>query len=180
LIFNFTSAKNCPAKLNGNCKIPKMCYARKAEYMYKNCIPYRNRQEMYFDECDIIDFVNRVSTMVNNKHRTIKIKYLRFSEAGDFKNQKVLDKFAKCCKQLKKSVPQLIIYGYSAQNNLDFSELRKYATINGQFNRISNKVIIINNIKDIPKEAKFICNGDCHNCTYCKESKGRNIYFVKH
>ena len=46
-IFNMTPAFRCPSEELGLCSIAKICYAKKAERMYPQVTPYREKQEEY-------------------------------------------------------------------------------------------------------------------------------------
>jgi hypothetical protein len=96
------------------------------------------------------------------------IKQFRFSEAGDFANQAAVDKMAEICKLLKAG--GIACYGYTARKDLDFTELKEVATIQGSGFMVSN------NFKFIPKGEKaegcdVTCAGDCRICSICWEGK---------
>ena len=47
VIFNCSSYENCTSRKLGLCSISHVCYAKKAEYLYKQSKAYRDRQEEY-------------------------------------------------------------------------------------------------------------------------------------
>ena len=178
LIFNFSSATNCPSHARGLCKHRDICYALKPEIQYPKCQPYRERQKVWWDSISATEFARTVSKIVDNKQRKVPIRYLRFSEAGDFKDQVGLDKFTTACFHLKLWYDcDLTIYGYSARRDLDFTELMKVASVNGQEFMLTNKIVV----KVPPKNAKHICPGNCRICNYCKRPvKSGVIYIAPH
>ena len=172
MIFNFGSATECPSKKLGLCKVVKICYAMKAERMYKSVLPYRNRQLHYWTNTDARTIADNFIAVIRKK----KVKALRFSEAGDFYNQANLYKFTQVCQLIKAKLPELRIYGYSARHDLDFTELKKYAVIQGSGFVISNAFTVVNEIDT----SKPFCKGDCKTCNLCQFETGLNIQVKKH
>ena len=91
MIFNITSASACPSDELGLCSLgprngDKSCYAYKAERMYKQVLPYRNRQTEWWDHHFSVD------AFVQALRKTTK--FFRFSEAGDFRHQEDVDKMS--------------------------------------------------------------------------------------
>ena len=81
LIFNMGSATNCPSKKLGLCKHCDKCYALKAEKMYPQVLPFRQKQEKYWLNTSI-DLIIDDFVLALTKHKNIK--YVRFNESGDF------------------------------------------------------------------------------------------------
>lgn len=103
-IFNMNSAHDCPNRgtqesgesETGLCQVPwDMCYAGKAERVYKQSLPYRRRQEYLWDCLDPQTFAKAFVRVVERKIKWGNIDSLsevdlRLSEAGDFRtNQDV-------------------------------------------------------------------------------------------
>lgn len=99
-IFNMNSAHNCPNRETqengesetGLCQVPwDLCYAQQSEKQYSAALEYRDRQEFLWDCIDPETFAEAFMMVVERK-----IKYgnlespsdvdVRFSEAGDFRN----------------------------------------------------------------------------------------------
>ena len=178
LIFNFTSATECPSRRLGLCNHPGICYACRSERQYSTtCKPYRDRQKAWWHKVTARQFAQTVDTFVTSR-RKIPIRYLRFSEAGDFEDQESVDKFTEACKLLWLwHEYNLEVYGYTARRDLDFTELMKVASVNGQEFMLTNKIVV----KVPPKNAKHICPGNCRICNYCKRPvKGGVIYIAPH
>lgn len=170
LIFNMTPAKNCPAERLDLCKHSNICYAKKAERMYKQVLPFRIRQAKYWKACNVDQFVNEFIEIVTRKQ--IKIKYLRFSESGDFETQSDVDKLsiiAECLKAINVKV-----YTHTARKDLNFSKVSDNLTVSGSG-------FMIHNNFSVTKDKKLVnCPADCKKCHKCKVSKGKLIYALKH
>lgn len=172
-IFNMTPAKECPSEKLGLCTICNKCYAKKAERMYKDCLPYRYRQMNYWNNIDSNTFVNDFSNILSRKK--IVTKYLRVSESGDFKNQSDVQKLSEIAEQLKGKVK---VYTYTARKDLNFDNLSKNLTVNGSGFMISNNFYVIKNKSEMID--KYICLGDCGKCNLCKSAGYKNIAVLEH
>lgn len=197
LIFNMTSATYCPSRFFGLCPIPDgKCYALKAERLYPGCLPYRRRQEYYFDNrsgrhigCDIYRLIQ--------KHPSLKrIKYIRFSESGDFGRQADVDKLnlaAKICNDLLKrnGKAPLVWYGYSARRYLDFSTADNLLVKGSGHTNGNNGITFSMQLTQAQKGRKtmripgfrksaFVCPGDCSGCSFCKRRNDRPLIIPMH
>ena len=189
MIINMGSAKECPSKKLGLCKIEK-CYANKAEYLYPTVLPFRMRQEHYWLSNDAVTIAEDISYVISfNDRRKVSIKYVRINEAGDFHSHKCLTKLIHIAKML----PNIVFYTYTHRSDI---------VDNGTFKRLpSNLIINCSNFerkglntfkaitsvkvhsmkaifkvrKDILKFADFACFGDCSKCGYCKKQHGKVI-----
>jgi len=171
MIFNMGTATDCISKKMGLCKVGEKCYALKAERMYKDCIPYRERQGSFWKVCSPQEFINQLVL-----EKTSKIKYFRFNEAGDFSTQKDVDKLSKIALTLKKEYG-IVTYGYTARKDLDFSSVN--FIVNG------SSFMAHNNFKYIPKDHPTdmslpVCPGSCKTCNLCKENNGLTIQINQH
>lgn len=171
LIFNMTPAKTCPARKV--CYVRDKCYALKAERLYPSVMPYRIRQRRYWRECTAINFVNRVKKIRKKKRR--KIKYLRFNESGDFRNQKDVNKAIKIATLLKPL--GITTYMYTARKDLDYSK-RRSLVITGSNFMVDNNFKIMSE-KELSKH-KYKCKGNCRYCNLCKTKKRRVIGIKLH
>ena len=110
-----TSVKNCPAK--SMCLISDICYADKAEKRWKQVLPYRLRQEKYWNDVGVMEFINDMMNVIEKREKE-PIEFFRFNECGDFRNQKDITKLSLIASHLKKK--GVITYGYTARKDLDF------------------------------------------------------------
>ena len=160
VIMNMQSATDCTSKKMGLCKLCKKCYAMKAERFYPKNLAYRRYQEQVWKSLS----AERIAQyIVEFSHRKKKhtIKYLRFSEAGDFTTQADVDKMSRIADLLK--AYRIRVYGYTMRKDLDYSQVSKNMVISG------SSFMIHNNFKAVPEtKIKTVCNGDCPNCKLCK------------
>lgn len=168
LIMNMTSAAECPAKARGLCRIPGICYAAKSERQYPNVLPYRRRQAEAWRSQDVKSLARDILQAARPG-----VKYLRFSEAGDFGSQRDVNKMSRLADIL---APRLRVYGYTARRDLNFSKISKNMIVNGSGFMVSN------NFEAIPetKAGDVVCPGDCRVCDLCKASRGVNIKVKYH
>jgi len=91
-IFNLNSAHGCPNRETqeegesdtGLCQVSfSECYAAKAEKMYKQSLPYRQRQAVIWNSLDPDTFAQAFKRVVDRKRNSVDS--LRLSEAGDFR-----------------------------------------------------------------------------------------------
>jgi len=160
IVFNMTSGHDCPSRDHCDCK--DHCYAVADEKLWKTPLAYRRRQTVFWDTLNAKEFVDRMPIP----------RFFRFSEAGDFRTQKDVDKMAEIALLLRLE-HGIWTYGYTNQAQFDFSELEQNATVNGHGFLVSNRVVI----KAKPKTTDDICPGNCRYCDWCKESTGRTIVF---
>ena len=146
-IFNMQSATNCTSKKLGLCKVCNICYAKKAEYLYPSVLPYRKRQEIYWKQTNPDNFVCDFLDAIKNKKT--KIKYLRFSESGDFETQNDLNKLVYIANKLKNY--GIITYVYSARSDLDYSNIGNLK-VNGSGFTVTNNFLAV---KDLPDNLKI-------------------------
>lgn len=76
MIFNMCSAYSCPNRISGLCLVCKHCYALKAEKLYPEVLPYRIRQEKYWNNTDINTIIDDFCNFVSHKY--IKVEYFRY------------------------------------------------------------------------------------------------------
>lgn len=126
LIINFTSAVQCPSLTV--CPVTQMaCYAvagevrlpdvRRKNLMVQNMWAKAIKNNAIGEVFGIAQMYVEISQNTKNP-----IKYIRFNEAGDFINQKILDAAALFASEMKK------LYGvssmaYTAKVNLDFTKI---------------------------------------------------------
>jgi hypothetical protein len=178
-IFNFTPAKSCPSMRKGLCSACKQnanCYARKAEYLYPDVLPYREKQAEFWQHISAEDFVTQF--VVYNATRIKKFTLLRFSESGDFIDQKNVEKAEKIATLLR--LYGIKTYTYTSRSDLDFSKCRNMIITGSNFKKagISNVVKIVKDWKDRPK-GYGKCAMDCRVCNRCM-IRGRMTVIKKH
>ena len=173
LIFNMNSAMDCPSEKLGLCELASKCYAKKAERIYPNVLPFRRRQEQAWKSTTAKEFAESFLSIVKSKKT--KIKYFRFSESGDFDTQADVTKMVKVAKILEKN--GIATYGYTARKDLNFRALRKVATVQGSGFMASNQFFPVSEFTgENPK-----CNGsDCSICKLCKVPMGKKIEVLIH
>jgi len=170
LIINMNSATDCPSRAKGLCKVADKCYAMKAERCYPQVLPYRREQESYWDDTSAEDIANDLRDIIKRKRN--QIKYIRFSEAGDFKGQGDVDKM----KDIASRINSLLFYGYTARNDLNYGDLPSNMIVNGSGFRVSNAFTAVPRIL----EEHTSCPGDCRECNLCKEARGIDIKVLYH
>jgi len=172
LIFNMSSATDCTSKKLGMCSIKHKCYAMKSERMYKNVLPYRRRQQETWKKQTPTEMALELEKLISRKRK--KIEYVRFSEAGDFESQKDVEKLKLFAGLLK----NVIFYGYTARQDLEFKNLPDNLIINGSGFMVDNKIVLVEN-KYLYSHSNP-CEMDCRNCSLCKEKKGIEIAIPIH
>jgi hypothetical protein len=177
-IFNMTSAKECPSDKLGLCAAvidgKNVCYARKAERMYPQVLPYRTRQAEYWATCSVLDFVHDILACIRPKR---PIKALRFNESGDFRSQEDVDKMDEIAAHL--SDYGIKVYGYTSRSDLDYSNVR-YLIVNGSgfWKRgIAGIFRIFKTEQEVPEDYRT-CPADCTKCVRCL--KGNNTAVILH
>lgn len=183
IIFNMGSATNCPSRKLGLCKVCNQCYALKAERLYKEVLPYRERQAEYWNKTDISVILDDFNNYIKSKRK--KVEYFRYNESGDFDSTDDIWKLHCIAATLNKNFG-IITYGYTARKDLLKKYLKNHTlqeffiiklsgyTMNG----ISSTCVIQKN--EIIPENYVLCSGK--NCmTACKLcTKHVNIAFRKH
>ena len=167
VVLNMESATDCSSKKLGLCQHCKICYAMKAERLYPPVLPYRRRQAQQW-QAETVDVIAASVT------RFKKAKYLRFSEAGDFKTQADVDKMSRISEKLK--ALKIKVYGYTARRDLDYSSVSDNMTVNGSGFTVHNQFKVVS--ERVP--GALNCSGSCKTCGLCKTSKNRIINVVKH
>ena len=187
LILNMGSATECPALKLGYCKLGKSCYAYKAERMYKNVKPYRDRQAHYWLNHSAFEIITDFD-VVASKHKKIwaRTKYLRLNESGDFYSRACIAKLNVIASYLKDHY-NITTYTYTARKDLYFKDA--YFLVKGSSNEVGNNGKSIarnkpnfdeNGLYHEAGKAYHECKGDCSICTYCKEKNDIDICFAIH
>ena len=177
-IINFSSATDCKSKKLGLCKLGKKCYAFKPEIRYNNpndpsyCLGARRKNCNAINNSTAQEIANFIIAKAQSKRIKIKIKYLRFSEAGDFRSQADIVKINKIADILKPY--KIKVYGYTARKDLNYKGLSDNIVINGSSFMINNSFTAVKEPRGV------ICKGNCRLCNICKISKGLSIQVKYH
>lgn len=179
-IFNLPAVKTCP---NATKECIKYCYARKAERMYPQVLPFRNRN---LKKSKQKNFVKLISDELSHKQ---KITAIRAHESGDIYSQSYFDKWVNIANKFKDK----IFYAYTKSFWVDLKnkpsnfimiasdDMKKYS--NQQLKKMGyDGRSRVENKGYVAKKGEFICPGSCKSCTMCysKSSKFKNIVFHKH
>lgn len=177
IVFSFTTARDCPSRKLGLCQVPKHCYSDKAERMYKSTLPYRETQATQWDKLSVSEIHKELMAIID---KYPEIKFIRFSENGDFRNFYDVMKLKILCGFLSVSHPDVKVYGFTARKDLKefFKAKPSNLTINGSGFTVDNSFTVIN--KEEATEHKLVCPGDCRTCSLCKTAGNRDIKVVLH
>ena len=172
LILNMCSATDCPSRKLGYCKLGKRCYALKAERLYPQCLPFRRMQEQQWDSLTVQFMADCISETVR-RARGVPVTHLRFSEAGDFRTQEDVDRMSVLADLLDGTV---VVYGYTARKDLDFSRIHSNMVVNGSSFMASNE------FRAVPEYTgeNIRCKMNCRICSLCTEGRGRVIEVKYH
>jgi len=173
-ILNVGTAHNCPSDKLGLCEVSDKCYAKKAEIQYPDVLPFRKRQRNVFNRCNAETIASALLES-SKKARLNKMIFFRFSEAGDFKNQKDVDKMSEICKILTSNGVKC--YGYTARTDLDLTGLLLFSSVNVSNDLNGWKEKGANRFKAVPEYTKknLRCAGSCKACDICSRFKGKTI-----
>ena len=176
LILNITSAAACPSRALGMCKIATKCYAVKAERQYPAVRPYREDQTRIWDSMTPVQLAMDLVDMLTRARPAGSIKYLRFSEAGDFRDQVDVDKMSKVAHML--AMYGVRVYGYTARSDLDYTKVHENMVVNGSGFMVHNSFTATKG----PAVAAMglVCPGDCRECHMCKSRNQLAIKVIEH
>ena len=170
-IFNMSPAFDCESDRLNLCSVSAICYAKKAERMYKAVLLYRQRQKIFWLGCTPDEFVEAFIEAKKKK----AIKYLRLNESGDFITQVCLEK-AVAVSNLLYNDHGIKTYCYTARSDLDFT-VRGRLVVNGSGFMVDNNFMVQ---EDNSKLVTPLCPADCKICSMCTKSLGLTINVKKH
>ena len=171
LILNMNSATDCPSKELGLCTIEgNKCYALKSEKCYPQVLPYRREQAVYWTVTPAREIAEDLRNVLRRKRTPIR--YIRFSEAGDFSRQRDVTKM----KDIARRIPEVSFYGYTARRDLDFNEIPDNLAVNGSGFMVSNSFTAVHDVS----ESEIQCPGNCRECDLCKAANGLDIKVKYH
>lgn len=181
-ILNITTARDCASKRLGMCQLDacglgsSKCYARKPEKSYPAVLPYRLRQQAWWDQ-GIVAMVESMCTYLGSLRR--KVTAIRVGEAGDFRNTKDVVKF----QTLAYKLPNYTWYCYTARKDLftptTLEGLPTNAVVNGSGWMAHNAFIVLHGEQGKQK-MDHTCPGDCRFCSACLTRGGLKIGVAPH
>ena len=170
LVFNMSSAFDCPSDKLGLCGHSKICYAKKSERQYPQVLPYRRRQAKQWQSFNGLEIAKDIESRV--KRMRTKIEYLRINESGDFATQMDIEKLDIVARYLLDNC-NIKTYTYSARKDLDFDGT--CFCVNGSGFMLCNQFQVVDKVT-----SKIYCKGDCTKCTLCKVARGIEIQILAH
>ena len=176
-IYNMGSAHDCSSEKLGLCQVADICYAKKAERIYKQVLPYRNRQTAFWRNTNANEFTNLFLESV--KLKKDKITMLRVSESGDFDTQKDIDTWEQIATNLK--AKNVVTYVYTARKDLDYSKCFNLVVNGSDFQTEGVKHSFTAVKQFSPKsERSARCLGDCTICHLCATQTNLKIEVLMH
>lgn len=171
MIFNMGTAFKCPSDSLGLCQLSKICYAKKAELMYKQVVPYRENQAQIWTNNDKYSMFEILKSQLKKT-----TKQIRINESGDFYTQDCVDKLEFIA--LKMNELGIKVYCYTARKDLNFENCVNLVVNGSNFTKsgISNVFKPVRNYSD----NELNCKGDCKICNLCATITGRIIQVKIH
>lgn len=174
-IFNLPRASTCPGR-TAYCQ--KVCYAGKAERMYKAVLPYRTRM---LTLTKLPTFAGLMTAEIIKS----KCSVIRIHEAGDFYEQAYLDKWL----EIARALPAVQFYCYTKSYMLDFSTRPGNFVARLSLDPTSHPLAwsklpgFDGEAWTVPKKSTeksdvFVCPGSCKTCDYCL--KPGAVQFLEH
>lgn len=172
-ILNMNSATDCPSLKLGMCQCPSSgkgsCYAMKPEIQYPNALKSRREQARIWKKLSAREIATQLLD-ASHRARKNKMKAFRFSEAGDFDSQDDVDKMSEVCAILSEAGVKC--YGYTARKDLDYSELKLFASVQGSGFMVTNEFRLLKTQAEADSFKGLICPADCRTCSACVVAKG--------
>lgn len=184
MIFNISSATNCPCKDYCSFGVNKTCYAFKAERMYKAVLPYRERQHDYFMNTPTNEMKQDLITFLE-KHP--KIEYIRFNEAGDFDTWQDIVKLDMLANVAKRYNVIAYTYTHNIKALLDvysvfggITDLKINLSVPSDNPILAkhNRFLGVKSIQD--KEIVCLGHGCMKDCFHCISNNGCTIHCAIH
>lgn len=143
LIINFTSAFACPSATQ--CPVSQAaCYAVAGENRLKDTRSKNVKVHNLVTRCVNQDKLGQFFQIAKLYIELLKndktpIRWVRFNEAGDFPNQKVVDMATQFAKEIEAEYGVKCM-AYTANGNLDYTEAAKVIAINASTNKVLDKM----------------------------------------
>jgi hypothetical protein len=176
LLLNMGSAMLCPAR--AQCRVlleGRKCYPAQVERLHPEVKLYRDRQEAYW----LSTSAERITADIFAKieGRTPQTRYMRFNESGDFASQACVEKLSQVASALK-SAAGIITYGFTARDDLDFSDVAFLVKGSGHARGNNGRSAVIGPGDPVP-EGHTLCPEDCRACDLCMRDTKADIAFVE-
>jgi hypothetical protein len=178
LIWNLPTEITCMGATK-ECK--KHCYAKKAERMYPQVLPFRMKNYAISKLKEFKDIViNELCNIKSDIWNT-----LRIFEAGDFYSQEHLNDW----NDITKSFQDKMFYAYTKSKGLDFTDRAKNFIVIVSNDKVTEKDIeeykkTFNGVATIETKLKgfFNCPMDCKICNYCYSNPDefKKVNFKRH
>lgn len=178
LIWNLPAGKTCPNKTK---ECEKYCYAKKAENIYPQVLPFRERNYRiskfkYFKEI----VINYLLNIKDNTWNT-----LRIHESGDLFNQRYLDDWIDITKKFQDKT----FYAYTKSKHLNFHKKADNFIVLVSDDNVTEEDIeeykkTFNGVACVETKLKgfYNCPMDCKICNYCYSNpkEFKKVNFKKH
>jgi hypothetical protein len=175
ITFNMTAAMRCPADKAGLCPLSKVCYAKKSERQYPSVVAHREYQAKFWEETSVGGFITAFEKYCGKKLKSGKIKYMRFSESGDFRCQADVERVSEIANILHERY-NIITYLYTHRRDLDFTNRCKWLIVNGSGFMIDNEFRTVKTLSG----SNATCKGNCRECNLCKMHGNKVIEVLLH
>lgn len=176
LIFNLPAGKTCPASTE-DCR--KWCYAKKAERIYPQVLPHRERNLDLTKDKEFVNIITQDLATINNWDT------VRIHESGDFYNPSYHNNWFK----IANNFPDKIFYAYTKTRYgnifkpknfiLIYSDDDKDETIESLKDMHFSGRARVNDGRKLTKK-EFMCPGSCKTCNYCYTTGFKQVVFNKH
>ena len=196
LCINVSTALNCPSDILGLCNNCKICYAKSHNKRYfKNTVPKNLINQIIFNKVvtgditaeDVADNLIKAVKKGTTKKQFKNLLFLRLNVEGDIADNTVLSAVDKVMGIIVDRLSLLCCYSYSHNRFLDFNKADNIVFNTSDFKKDNIKSCQV--IYEITAEVRqkilnkevILCNGDCNNCSYCKnKADKRQILFLAH
>lgn len=179
-IFNMGSALDCPSRKLNMCEVIKKgykCYAEKPEIQYPRTVRRARLAQQRDWRCTTADeLLQRFYQKIRRRRKPTR--YLRFNEAGDFNDQRDVEKLSFIAGGLR--TLEIVVYGYTARTDLDFRGAEFLVKGSGFAPRGGNGQTTVIGRKDSVPSGYVLCPGSCRHCNLCKVDTKLNIAFRVH
>jgi len=173
IIINMTSAHDCPSLALGLCQVPVgKCYAFRDELRWKDPLGSRREQARLWDLLTAEEIADDIRGIVSRR-RSTPIKFVRFSESGDFRDLADVDKMNRIADLLAGTVR---CYTYTARHDLFGEPIRISANlvVNGSGFMVDNSFQVVSELQRGPR-CRGKVGGGCYGCMLCKAKGGKII-----
>lgn len=182
-IINLGTWFNCSGRKEGFCELCKVCYDKQPEVRFKRRTRDRLEQEIFWRSLDAKTFSEEVIKKILEHDKKTKTKLIRWSEVGEIRNQKDLEKIIECSNIIYETL-DIKSYIYTHNKSLNFNIERPNLIINGSNFMVDNEYKVIE--KDLIEDEickslynlanSYECLCDCTQCETCSQNNGYVIY----